>query len=85
MGQIAKRDEDKRLLKLLGFLNAGVMENGLVSPSAEESGGGPLSPLLKNPALDEPTGSWSAADIVRRYADDWHRRSQRTRRSAGDG
>ena len=33
MGQIAKRVEDKRLLKLIrAFLNAGVMENGLVSP-----------------------------------------------------
>ena len=35
MGQIAKRVEDKRLLKLIrAFLNAGVMENGLVSPRA---------------------------------------------------
>src|SRR6516225_3759974 len=34
MGQIAKRVEDKRLLRLIrAFLNAGVMENGLVSPS----------------------------------------------------
>src|ERR1700752_4991786 len=33
MGQIAKRVEDKRLLKLIRtFLNAGGMENGLVSP-----------------------------------------------------
>ena len=32
MGQIAKRVEDKRLLKLIrAFLNAGVMENGLVA------------------------------------------------------
>ena len=37
MSQIAKRVEDrKRLLKLIrAFLNAGVMENGLVSPSVE--------------------------------------------------
>src|SRR3982075_1663957 len=36
MGRIAKRVEDKRLLKLIrAFLNAGVMENGLVSPSVE--------------------------------------------------
>jgi RNA-directed DNA polymerase len=36
MGQIAKRVEDKQLLKLIrAFLNAGVMENGLVSPSVE--------------------------------------------------
>jgi RNA-directed DNA polymerase len=50
MGQIAKRVEDKRLLKLIrAFLNAGVMENGLVSPSVEGTPqGGPLSPLLSN-------------------------------------
>jgi RNA-directed DNA polymerase len=36
MGQIAKRIRDKRLLKLIrAFLNAGVMENGMVSPSVE--------------------------------------------------
>src|SRR6516225_7607239 len=47
MGQVAKRIEDKRLLKLIrAFLNAGVMENGLVSPSVEGTPqGGPLSPL----------------------------------------
>jgi RNA-directed DNA polymerase len=55
MGQIAKRIEDKRLLKLIrAFLNAGVMENGLVSPSvAGTPQGGPLSPLLSNLVLDE--------------------------------
>jgi RNA-directed DNA polymerase len=55
MGQIAKRVRDKRLLKLLrAFLNAGVMENGLVSPSVEGTPqGGPLSPLLSNLVLDE--------------------------------
>jgi RNA-directed DNA polymerase len=55
MGQIAKRVEDKRLLKLIrAFLNVGVMENGLVSPSVEGTPqGGPLSPLLSNLVLDE--------------------------------
>ncbi len=55
MGQIAKRIRDKRLLKLIrAFLNAGVMENGLVSPSVEGTPqGGPLSPLLSNIVLDE--------------------------------
>src|SRR5277367_6677005 len=55
MGQIAKRVEDKRLLKLIrDFLNAGVMQNGLVSPSVEGTPqGGPLSPLLSNLVLDE--------------------------------
>src|SRR3984893_8837332 len=54
MGQIAKRVEDKRMLKLIrAFLNAGVMENGLVSPSVEGTPqGGPLSPLLSNLVLD---------------------------------
>ena len=50
MGQIAIRVEDRRLLKLIrAFLNAGVLENGLVSPSVEGTPqGGPLSPLLSN-------------------------------------
>jgi RNA-directed DNA polymerase len=55
IGQIAKRVEDKRLLKLIrAFLNAGMMENGPVSPSVEGTPqGGPLSPLLSNLVLDE--------------------------------
>lgn len=55
MGAIAKRVEDKRLLKLIrALLNAGVMENGLVSASVEGTPqGGPLSPLLSNLVLDE--------------------------------
>jgi RNA-directed DNA polymerase len=55
MGRIAQRVGDKRLLKLIrAFLNAGVMENGLVSPSVEGTPqGGPLSPLLSNLVLDE--------------------------------
>jgi RNA-directed DNA polymerase len=55
MAQIARRVEDKRLLKLIrAFLNAGVMENGLISPSVEGTPqGGPLSPLLSNLVLDE--------------------------------
>jgi RNA-directed DNA polymerase len=55
MGQVAKRVVDKRLLKLIrAFLNAGVMESGLLSPSVEGTPqGGPLSPLLSNLVLDE--------------------------------
>jgi RNA-directed DNA polymerase len=55
MGQVAKRVEDKRLLKLIrAFLKAGVLENGLVSPSVEGTPqGGPLSPLLSNLVLNE--------------------------------
>jgi RNA-directed DNA polymerase len=49
VGQIAKRVEDKQLLKLIrAFLNAGVMENGLVSPSVERTPqGGPVTPLTQ--------------------------------------
>ena len=55
MAQIAKRVDDKRLLKLIrAFLNAGVMENGLLGPSVEGTPQeGPLSPLLSNVVLDE--------------------------------
>lgn len=54
MGLIAKRVSDKRMLKLIrAFLTAGVMENGLVSPTDEGAPqGGPLSPLLSNLMLD---------------------------------
>src|SRR5712691_4198766 len=55
MGRVAQRVDDKRLLKLIrAFLDAGVMENGLVGPSVEGTPqGGPLSPLLSNLVLDE--------------------------------
>ena len=73
MGQIAKRVEDKRLLKLIRtFLNAGVMENGLVSPSVEGTPqGGPLSPLLSNLVLDELDQELECRGLrFVRYADD---------------
>jgi RNA-directed DNA polymerase len=56
MGRVAKREKDKRLLKLLrAFLNAGVaMEDGVVIPTEEGTPqGGPLSPLLSNLMLDD--------------------------------
>jgi RNA-directed DNA polymerase len=54
MGHVAKRITDKRVLRLLrAFLTAGVMEQGLVSPTVEGTPqGGPLSPLLSNLVLD---------------------------------
>jgi RNA-directed DNA polymerase len=73
MGQIAKRVEDKRLLKLIrAFLNAGVLENGLVSPSVEGTPqGGPLSPLLSNLVLDELDRELERRGLrFVRYADD---------------
>ncbi len=55
MARVAARESDKRVLKLIrAFLNAGVMENGLVCPMDEGTPqGGPLSPLLSNLVLDE--------------------------------
>ncbi len=55
MDRVAKRVTDKRALRLIrAFLNAGVMEGGLVSPTREGTPqGGPLSPLLSNLLLDD--------------------------------
>jgi RNA-directed DNA polymerase len=54
MGLVARRVFDKRILKLIrGFLSAGVLADGLVSPTKEGTPqGGPLSPLLSNLMLD---------------------------------
>src|SRR5216683_2805401 len=67
MGQIAKRVEDKRLLKLIrAFLNAGVMENGLVSPSVEGTPqGGPLTPLTQKVTSSLSVGSGIDENRVR--------------------
>jgi len=55
MASIARRIDDRRLLKLVrGFLTSGVLIGGLVSPTTEGTPqGGPLSPLLSNIVLDE--------------------------------
>ena len=55
MSRLARRIEDKRILRLIRrYLQAGMMEGGLVSPRVEGTPqGGPLSPLLSNILLDE--------------------------------
>jgi RNA-directed DNA polymerase len=73
MAKIAERISDKRLLKLIrAFLQAGVMEGGLVSPVDEGTPqGGPLSPLLSNVVLDEFDRELERRKLrFARYADD---------------
>jgi RNA-directed DNA polymerase len=73
MGRIAKRIEDKRLLKLIRrYLQAGVMVNGVVMEREEGTPqGGPLSPLLSNILLDEFDKELEArGHKFCRYADD---------------
>lgn len=55
MSRLAERIADKRVLKLIrGYLQAGILENGLVSvPTEGTPQGGPLSPFLSNVVLDE--------------------------------
>jgi RNA-directed DNA polymerase len=55
MARLARRIKDKRILKLIRrYLQAGIMEGGVVSPRSEGTPqGGPLSPLLSNVLLDE--------------------------------
>lgn len=73
MSRIAKRVSDKRVLSLIrGFLNAGVMEAGLVRPVTEGTPqGGPLSPLLSNLLLDDFDKELEKRGLkFVRYADD---------------
>ena len=73
MDRVAKRISDKRLLRLIrAYLNAGVMENGLVGPTDEGvPQGGPLSPLLSNLVLDEFDRELTRRGLrFCRYADD---------------
>jgi len=73
MAKLAERISDKRMLKLIrAFLQAGVMENGLVSSVDEGTPqGGPLSPLLSNIVLDELDQELERRKLrYSRYADD---------------
>lgn len=73
MRRLAQLVSDKRMLKLIGgFLRAGVLEGGVVSPSEEGTPqGGPLSPLLSNIVLDELDKELERRGLrFVRYADD---------------
>ena len=73
MSRVARQVNDKRVLILIRrYLQAGIMEGGLITASREGTPqGGPLSPLLSNIVLDdldkelERRGLWFC-----RYADD---------------
>jgi len=55
MARVARKVKDKKILLLIRrYLQAGVMEDGLVKPTEEGTPqGGPLSPLLSNIMLDD--------------------------------
>ncbi|WP_269140380.1 reverse transcriptase domain-containing protein, partial [Pseudomonas sp. Bc-h] len=73
MALVAKKIKDKRLLKLLrAFLNAGIMENGVIIEEEEGTPqGGPLSPWLSNVMLNELDRELEKRTLhFVRYADD---------------
>lgn len=73
MSLVAKRERDKRLLKLVrSFLTAGILENGLVTRNEEGTPqGGPLSPILSNLMLDVLDRELESRKLhFVRYADD---------------
>ncbi len=74
LARVARRVDDKRLLKLIGsFLRAGVIVGGQLQPSDEGvMQGSPLSPLLANIMLDDLDKELEARGLrFVRYADDF--------------
>lgn len=73
MAKVARQVKDKKILRLIrSFLQAGVMEDGLVSAVEEGTPqGGPLSPLLSNIMLDDFDKELEKRGLqFARYADD---------------
>jgi RNA-directed DNA polymerase len=73
MARVARKVKDKKLLLLIRrYLQAGVMEEGLVRPTEEGTPqGGPLSPLLSNIMLDDFDKELEKRGLrFARYADD---------------
>jgi RNA-directed DNA polymerase len=93
MARVSARVADKRVLKLIrAFLNAGILEDGLVRPTEEGTPqGSPLSPLLSNLVLDELDRELEKRSLpFVRYADDCNiyvrseRAGQRVMKSISD-
>ena len=73
MSRVARKVKDKKILLLIRrYLQAGVMENGLVKATEEGTPqGGPLSPLLSNIMLDDFDKELEKRGLrFARYADD---------------
>jgi group II intron reverse transcriptase/maturase len=73
MSRIARKVKDKKILLLIRkYLQAGVLENGLVNATEEGTPqGGPLSPLLSNIMLDDFDKELEKRGLrFTRYADD---------------
>ncbi len=73
MGRLARRIEDRKVLRLIRrYLEAGMMANGVVMDRTEGTPqGGPLSPLLANVLLDDVDKDLErTGHAFVRYADD---------------